>query len=369
MNRVTAVSLASIFALIAVLGLVLAARSAQAETSQPASSLTAAENNASCSGDNLLANPSFEGTYSSAQLPPPGHPDCGGVICERAQMAPDWQPFWRDDPRDEVWMNIMPEYKPSLPYETPPRVRSGEKSQHYFSFWSTHEGGMYQQVTAVPGGLYCLSIWGHAWSARTTLPGYVSDPDDHGYLNQRVGIDPTGGADWQSPNVVWGEMRMQYDEFGEFVVSATAQADVITVFAWSQANIPVKHNDVYWDDATLTLQQYAAVSPPSIAVMSDVDAPETITTTVNISMTGGMTWTAVLTPAGSLTPTLSATSGNQPADLLVTIDSSGFLTGVYSATLTINFAPAVPGTPVQIPITLYVVPEIYRAYLPVVQRP
>ncbi len=368
MNRVTAVSLAFIFAVITITWLVLAGQFARAETSRAVPTLVAPGNEASCTGNNLLANPSFEGEYTTYQLAAPGHPDCGGVTCERAQMAPEWHPFWRDTPRDESWMNIMPEYKPSLPSETPPRVRSGEKSQHYFSFWTTHEGGMYQQVTAVPGGQYCFSLWGHAWSARTTLPGYVSDPNDHGFLNQRVGIDPTGGTDWQSPNVVWSEMRLQYDEFGEFVISATAQADTITVFAWSQATVPVKHNDVYWDDATLTLQQYAAVFPANIAHMTDVAVPEIITSTVGISMTGGMTWTAVLDPSGTITPTLSATSGSQPADLLVTIDSSGLLTGTYQTTLTISFDPPVPGTPVQIPVSLYVVEEINRVYLPDILR-
>ncbi|HIP70686.1 MAG TPA: hypothetical protein EYH05_04750 [Anaerolineae bacterium] len=368
MKKVTAVFLAFIVAVITVSGLLFAAQSARAGTSRTVPNLIITETGSSCSGNNLLANPSFEGEYSAYQLAAPGHPDCGGTSCPRAQMAPEWHPFWRDNPRDENWMNIMPEYKPSLPYETPPRVRSGEKSQHYFSFWSTHEGGMYQQVTAVPGGQYCFSLWGQAWSSRTTLPGYVSDPNDHGFLNQRVGIDPTGGTDWQSPNVVWSEMRMQYDEFGEFVISATAQADSITVFAWSQANIPVKHNDVYWDDATLTLQQYAAVSTANIVNMTDVDAPEIITSTVGISMTAGMTWTAVLDPSGAITPTLSAPSGSQPADLLVTIDSSSLLTGTYQTTLTISFDPAVPGTPAQIPITLYVVEEINRVYLPSIQH-
>lgn len=368
MKRVTAVFAAFVMAGVIFTWLGTTTYTAQTNVSQSVYALAAAENETSCSGDNLLANPSFEGEYSSAELAPPGHADCGGTTCPRAQMAPDWQPFWRDNPRDESWMNIMPEYKPSLPYETPPRVRSGEKSQHYFSFWTTHEGGMYQQVTAVPGGQYCFSLWGHAWSSRTTLPGYVSDPNDHGFLNQRVGIDPTGGTDWQSPDVIWSDMRMQYDEFGEFVISATAQADTITVFAWSRATVPVKHNDVYWDDATLTLQQYAAVSPASAVHLLDVNMPEVVTSTVAISLTAGMTWTAVLDPAGTITPTLSATSGSQPTDLQITIDSSGLLTGTYQTTLTVAFDPAVPGTPVQIPVTLYVVEEINRVYLPLIQR-
>ena len=158
----------------------------------------------SCNSENLLANPSFEiGDYSPYVMDAPGHPDCQtwdqsepNQYCERVKLADDWHPWWRDEPRTENWMNIQPEYVPSTPQEQPPRVRTGDKSQHYFSFWSTMEAGLYQQVTAVPGATYCFNAWGHAWSARTTLNGWVSDPNDHGELHQRVGIDPIGGTDW-----------------------------------------------------------------------------------------------------------------------------------------------------------------------------
>jgi len=326
-----------------------------------------------CTGTNLLFNPSFEGTYTGYEMPPPGHPDCGGANqtdCGRAQMAPGWHPWWRDAPRTEVWMNIMPEYKPSLPQETPPRVRSGEKSQHYFSFWSTHEGGLYQQVATVGNGRYCLSVWGHAWSSRTTLPGYLSDPNDHGELYQKVGIDPTGGTDWQSSNVIWGEARMQYDQFGLFTVEAVAQANTITVFLHSRPNIPVKHNDVYWDDATLSRADYLQVQPASgIGVLLDVDEPKSVKRIVTIDLTPGLTWTAALDPAGTLKPTLGATSGQAGQNLEVTINSQGLATGTYSTMLTIHAAEGVPGSPATIPITLWVAADVGELYLPAVLNP
>jgi len=370
-NRVTAVLLSY---LLLVSGIQTLVRAQNDLPSVPETAVGAGEE--VCTGDNLLANPSFEGEYPVYVMAPPGHPDCQtwseeapNQYCERVKMADDWHPWWRSVPRTEVWMNIQPEYVPSLPHEQPPRVRSGEKAQHYFSFWSTHEAGMYQQVTAVPGGEYCFSAWGHAWSSRTSLPDYTSDPNDHGELYQRVGIDPTGGTDWQSPNVIWGDMRMQYDEFGLFTVETIAQADTITVFTWSRPNIPVKHNDVYWDDGRLTLLEAASVTPGTITALADVDEATTSIHTVAIEVTAGLNWTASLDPAGTITPTLSANKGTETAVLQVGLDSSGLPVGTYETTLTLTFDPAVAGTPTEIPITLIVVEEISRAFLPVVIRP
>lgn len=323
-----------------------------------------------CTGDNLLNNPSFEGQYSSYQLS--GYDDwrigdCNTLSCGRAQMAPGWHPYWRMDGRYQPWDNIMPEYKPSTPAETPPRVRSGEKSQHYFSFWSTHEAGMYQQVTAVPGGQYCASVWGHAWSDYSSSDFLSGHPDNDGDLYQRIGIDPTGGTDWQSPNIIWGEMRQQYDVFGLFLVEAVAQADTITVFTWSKPWIPAKHNDVYWDDAKLTLAPYGQVTNTSIAILADVDEPGTFSQTVAIEIVGNVSWAATLDPAGTIVPTLSQTSGSQSTQLEVTVNTNGLGTGSYETTLTIKFNPK-QGTAVSIPIHVLIVPEVEKVFLPLVIR-
>jgi hypothetical protein len=329
-----------------------------------------------CVGTNLLVNPSFEGDYPVYVMAAPGHPDCQtwfddqpNQYCERVKLADDWHPYWLNTPRTENWMNIQPEYVPSLPHEQPPRVRSGDKSQHYFSFWSTHEGGLMQQVSAVANGRYCFSSWGHAWSSRETLSGWLSDPTDHGDLFQRVGIDPTGGTDWQSPNVVWGEMRMQYDEFGLFSVEAVAEAELITVFIWSKANVPVKHNDVYWDDARLTLLQAAAVEPGQLTSLLDVDVPTAVTHTIGISVTSGLTWTASLDPIGTLPASLSQTSGSTSGAIDLILDSVSLPTGIYTTTVTIDVTPTVPGSPFEIPVALYIVPELHETFLPVAIRP
>lgn len=377
-KRSTAVSLSILFAIVlltSAIALLLRPRPVVL-ASTPTHPLTIAVGDEEvCAGTNLLANPSFEGSYPVYIMAAPGHPDCQtwfddqpNQYCERVKLADDWHPYWLNTPRTEGWMNIQPEYVPSLPHEQPPRVRSGEKSQHYFSFWSTHEGGMMQQVSAVENGRYCFSSWGQAWSARETLSGWLSDPNDHGQLYQRVGIDPTGGTDWQSPNVVWGEMRMQYDEFGLFSVEAVAEADVITVFLWSKANIPVKHNDVYWDDARLTVQS-AEVTPGALLSLLGVQGPTAVTHTIGISLTPGLSWTASLDSAGTLPASLSQTSGSVSTDFHLAFDSTGLPTGTYTTTVTIDVTPFVPGAPFQLPVTLHVVPELHETFVPLAIRP
>ena len=379
MNRSTAVSLtilSALFVLTTAAALLLRPRPVVLAATPQQPLTTTIGDEAVCVGTNLLANPSFEGSYPVYVMPAPGHADCQtwfddqpNQYCERVKLADNWHPYWLNTPRTEGWMNIQPEYVPSLPHEQPPRVRSGEKSQHYFSFWSTHEGGLMQQVSALENGRYCFSSWGHAWSSRETLSGWLSDPNDHGQLYQRVGIDPTGGTDWQSPTVIWGEMRMQYDEFGLFSVESVAEADTITVFLWSRPNIPVKHNDVYWDDATLTLEHAASVVPGELTTLLDVAVPTAVTHTVAITVTPGLTWSATLDPAGTLPASLSQSSGSSSATLALTFDSSGLATGTYTTLLRIDVAPAVPGFPVALPVELHVVPELYTNFMPVVIRP
>jgi hypothetical protein len=246
-------------------------------------------------------------------------------------------------------------------------VRSGAHGQHYFSFYSSHEGGVYQQVTAVPGGHYCFNVWGHAWSANTTNPDYTST-DDHGNLLQKIGIDPTGGLDWQSPDIIWSEGRLQYDTFGLFSLEATALSETITLFLHSRPDWPVKHNDVYWDDALLFLSNQMVVTAPPIFLLTAVDTPITQTYSLTIDLPTGFAWTAVLDPAGTITPSLAPLSGTTSAVVTVELSSSGLMTGSYSNTLTLA-APGTVGGPGEIPIQVLVALEVWQTYLPLLHRP
>lgn len=340
-------------------------RDGRREVARPAANGCAAADVA-----NLVENPSFEGAYS-AYVPPDGHPDCDLGVCQTAQMAAGWTPWWRShDPADPGYIIRMPEYKPaSAVFTDPVRVRTGDAAQQYFTFFSTHEAGFYQQVTVTAGLEYCFSIWGHSWSAQDDDDAY-SGPDD-GILSQKIGIDPTGGTDWQSPDITWTEPITQYDVYGQFAVTATAQAPVITVFVYSQPTYAVKHNDVYWDDAFVPARMVVNVNGTTI--LEPVNEPTLATRIVQIDsdLVGGMpvTWTAALSPTGTFTPTFSASSGMAGEPLTVTVDSSGYVTGTYTATIVISSTPIADGSPAVIPLTLIVAPEIYDVALPAILRP
>jgi hypothetical protein len=314
-------------------------------------------------GPNLLANPSFE-TFDdySAYVPPVGHPDCPTGTCDTAQMAPGWTPYWRSHESGDTYVN--PEYKPADPMWTDPRrVRTGTAAQAYFTFYTTHEAGFYQRVDGVtPGESYCFSVWGHSWSA---------DDDDNAYsgplfgnFRQRVGIDPTGGADWRSEAIVWGATRVQYDYFEPFFVTATAQSDALTVYAYSHPEWPVKHNDAYWDDANLR-QVEPVLRDGELILVASPDKPQTLTKTVNPNWLCDpeTSWEVSLDPAGTLTPGLSASSGDTGTSLTVTLNSTGLTPGLYETALQFS-SPDLTQLLPALPARIYVFE--HQDYLPLV---
>ena len=359
--------------------------SAMTETERPVVPVIA-DDGLCATKTNLLQNPSFEGEYSK-YVPPGGHPDCPLGICNSVRTAASWTPWWT------LHNNSDPEYIIKQPEFTaaeadfwygPERTRSGSHAQQYFTLYATHEAGVYQQVATQIGGAYCFSVWGHSWSA-------ADDPDplnnagdalsgpDYGQLWQKVGIDPTGGTDWTSPNIIWSDQetsvkgRHQYDVHALFIVTATAQADTATVFLYSQPDFAVKHNNVYWDDATFSL-----LSLPSIDVStnSSLALITTITDTLRVTQTAtlainspheSVTWTAALASGNTLTPVFT-TNGGQTDHMEIVVDTAGLALGSYTADIVITTTPELLGSPFTIPIRVFIVAEVHDAFLPHIAR-
>lgn len=232
---------------------------------------------------NLLENPGFEGDYEVRCSFPGGKPwiavPCDGPIPSRpwqsVMMADGWSAWWQppnEDPTAKDFYTTYPNYCGQLAPDNcvawhmpeyrdtrsglpdPPRIRSGENSQKYFTFWSVHEGGVYQVVNGVrPGMALRFSIYMHAWSA-TKLHGV--EPNPHFSFGQtgmhmKIGIDPTGGTDPWSKDVIWSPERDVYDKFERYEVQAVARSNKVTVFTHSRPENPMEHNDIYLDDAEL----------------------------------------------------------------------------------------------------------------------
>jgi hypothetical protein len=114
-----------------------------------------------------------------------------------------------------------------------------------------------------------------------------------------------------------------------------------------------------------------AVEPSSLTFLADVDEPGVFTTTLMPLNTGYrvLTWTATVAAGMPLTPTLVITTGLQGTPLTVTVDSTGYPTGTFTGSITVTATTTgVLDAPQVVPVTLLIVPEVYRVYLPVALR-
>jgi len=244
-------------------------------------------------GQNLLVDGGFEA--------PPTWPQQDGI--GEVQVAPGWRAWYLDNPPGYVkipsncndskertrcyWMR--PEFRDNTSFEN--RIHSGARSQKYFSYGRMHEAGLYQQVGGIePGSKLHFSIYIQSWQCfNIDLCGKNGiRSDDPAEMHLRVGIDPTGGTNPFSPDVVWSPEQAAFDQWVEFSVEAVAKGDTVTVFTHSRAEWVYArlNNDVYLDDASLvvvsgTAAQSRAVAPAarSQAVASAASDVSTASTT------------------------------------------------------------------------------------------
>ncbi len=198
---------------------------------------------------NLLLNPGFEDGFSQR--------GAGEV-----EVADGWFPWWVQGTPDQTEVGYLrrPEYKPEIGrlfgYR---RIHGGDFAQKYFTTYSTHVGGIYQQVSVRRGYRVTFSIWVQIWSSSGDNPDDIVDDGDY---KVSIGIDPGGGVDGSSPNVVWSAPVRQYNQWVQLQVMAVAQASTVTVFTRGAPLYRVKHNDSYWDDAVVVAS--APPTPPPI---------------------------------------------------------------------------------------------------------
>jgi LysM repeat protein len=217
---------------------------------------------------NLLTNPGFEQPFEADQ-----RGDGGGFV------AHGWRAWWYNDAGDEY---DGPEFKQANIEVDPNRVRSGFDAQEYFRAWAKHLAGVYQQVQVPANSQLRFTIYGHAWcsfcdtskknnikcDARNSAYGDGVNP-----IALKVGIDPTGGTDPFSQNIVWSAARAVYDNYEQFAVEATAQGEQVTVFTYSSPEWPSAVINVYWDDAALVVIGEGGAQPGGDAATPEVSPP------------------------------------------------------------------------------------------------
>ncbi len=210
-------------------------------------------------GQNLLVNADFEAPF--------GMQDGIGEV----MVAPSWRAWWVDVAPSYIqkpsncdeskktecyWMR--PQFQEIDEPAYPNRVHGGFRAQKYYSQARMHEGGLYQRVTGITTGtLLRFSIFMQAWQcANMDACGKGGIRSDQPYaMHLKVGIDPYGGTDPFSSNVVWSPEREAFDQWVEFAIQTKAQSDAVTVFTHSRAEFDWarQSNDVYLDDANLAV--------------------------------------------------------------------------------------------------------------------
>lgn len=192
-----------------------------------------------------VTNPSFEGAYKKF----------GGI--DEINHAEGWFPWWASAGGD----NFPPEYKPADASLFPDRVHSGSFAQQYFKSFGIFKAGLYQVVTGVPVGCRVrFTIYAQAWSCQDesgSCPG--TDSVNPANMFMRIGIHPDGSkqdaTDEGNRAVVWSEYANPLDDWFPISVSAVTQSTSIVIFLWASPDMPRRNQDVYWDDASVTVVQ------------------------------------------------------------------------------------------------------------------
>jgi len=212
---------------------------------------------ATAQSPNLLQNPGFERPY----IPMPNKENC--------RIAAAWVPYYYEGSQWETSQGyrMAPEYKAAFRDDAPyNRVRNGELAQQYFHSYGNFQGGVLQQVSNVPvGKLLRFEIWAMTWSCDNESKGNCggNTSGDPSPMHLRIGIDPTGGTDALSDKIVWSAETNAYDAWELLQVEAVAEAKTVTVFVYSFPMYRSQDNNVYLDDASLTVATSRLLPTPT----------------------------------------------------------------------------------------------------------
>jgi hypothetical protein len=129
----------------------------------------------------------------------------------------------------------------------------------------------FRQTVDVPAG------------ARVQLTGKVNGycEDDQGAscaVILKLGIDPTGGIDWQSGSVQWVETQVNSNNPTKYAQLATGEVTVgpggkVTVFTWGEPSYPFRHNAAYFDGLNLAVTAAAPATTPTAAPAAPTPQP------------------------------------------------------------------------------------------------
>lgn len=154
----------------------------------------------------------------------------------------------------------VPEYKQASPLNAyPDRARTGN-AQQWHTFHQGHFAGIGRQISVPAYGEIEVQAWASAWSSSEDHPHAPS-----GATRMRIGVDPTGGVDAGSPDVIWGDEvnppNAAFVQLAPLTVANNESAQV-TVYIAADPQYAFKHNDIYVDDVSVIFKRQGAPALP-----------------------------------------------------------------------------------------------------------
>ncbi|MBC7811791.1 MAG: LysM peptidoglycan-binding domain-containing protein [Burkholderiales bacterium] len=188
--------------------------------------------------DNLLTNGNLEEPYSGR-----GRADLN--------IPNGWNIWVASSPQTEVWMNLTPA---GFPHRTAPELRNGV-SLNLSKGFGTFTIAIYQQVSVPEGSNVTGSAfaWIHTCGDPGEEPTEGCDSSAGANGRMRVGIDPNGGTDPNDSDIIWSSFVQPLDDWGQASVGATATGGTVTLFIYSTQDAPRAFNNLYLDEASLTI--------------------------------------------------------------------------------------------------------------------
>ncbi len=262
--------------------------------------------------ENLIVNWSFEDGFYP-------YPMGGGV-------ANSWVAF--------VEETIPPETPPIFRltgYDDFPEAIEGIHSQRIWSDGTGFIAGIYQQVPGVTPGV--------AYKAWVDWAAVRSSGTDEFIMGRKIGIDPYGGTDSRSPDIVWSPEIWGYDkkQFELLKVSAVAQAETITVFLRVDNHVTHGQDEVFFDSVFLIVDpEQPTATPTPTTTLTPTDIPILTATLTPTPVSPTPTPTTTPTPTDTPTPRATRTDTPTPTETP---------TATSTPTATPTFTPVPTATP------------------------
>ncbi len=248
-------------------------------------------------------------------------------------------------------------------------------------------GGIYQQVAATPGNTYQANV---VWLVFDSLVNDKAIRDAvGGGMKRKMGIDPKGGTDPRSSNVIWGPENSRSDckICDNQDVVGKAEANTITIFlriddrwkirAREKGNVPPSKDQFWIDDVglrqvsgdavpvplTATVANTATAEPPAKIAQSvaavPADTPDSVKPTVIDTAITSVEPTAVpiepLTNTVVVSPTEATPQVTEPISQPNKVDSS-----VPAPPPTLTPSPTRPPTMTPTPFKTAIIESVKR---------